>query len=417
MSDLILQEHQDNKKFARKFFKGLYKINESLNKKDVNYTVNLLDDVFLNKNLFKNWINKFSYNKLEIYNENNPDLFKKQLTLIVKFLMIFKKLELITDNNLDFIKTVLDNIELFNIILFSNHNEFTHIIKNCSNYIKNKPVENNKTDDVFSQNNDFEKNKNTLELNDTTKNCGDNLNSKICNEKDDDDEICSKCNSLLRKCKCEELSNTVNNNTTDFNKNQIPKKEKNDLNQNKKSKIDVTQENNNFNKIEVDDFQNVHQCENFDSSHLEDLKSENTSENVNETVDKKRKKYSKKNKDEILKNTVNNIINNRIKNEELYKNLYKFNRDNIKLFSNIYDKYKISKQIDDTEFDEIWINFDKNKSRFLKICKVYYEIFNTPSLFNSKLLFLPYCFNEMAANEDTLFLFKIKIDEHLKLNN
>ena len=92
--------------------------------------------------------------------------------------------------------------------------------------------------------------------------------------------------------------------------------------------------------------------------------------------------------------------------------MYEFNRNNIKLFSNIYKKYKINSIIDDSEFEEICKNFDKNKYRFLKICKIYHFISEDSQILNSKLLFLPYCFNEMSAKED-LFLFKMNIIEYL----
>lgn len=122
MSDLyLLQEKQnsDNKIYFN-FKKQINTINSLLTDKSSDYTVNLLERQFLNKGIFKEWINNFSYNKLQVYNEADPDLFETNLNMVIKILLFFRNLNLINENNTEFIKSLIDNIELFNRCLFVN---------------------------------------------------------------------------------------------------------------------------------------------------------------------------------------------------------------------------------------------------------------------------------------------------------
>lgn len=353
---LDLQKKQtENDKICTNFIKQINIIENIIKNKNDIFTVKVLEKQFLNTGIFKNWLDNFSYEKLCVFNQKGEHLFKIQLTFVIKVLFFFRYINLINENNLELINTIIENSEVFSRILYTDYEDFGNIIENCINYINKK-----ETVSIFNyfsnSDNNISENKNTVEIN-----------------------------------------NSVNiNNKSDY-------------------KINLSDNNNNNDDKSSDSKNTVDNGISENSSPGEILETENINiKNVNE---KKRKKYSKKDKGEKIKNTVHNIINNRIKNEELYNSLYKFNRNNIKLFSDIYDKYKVSKIIDDTEFNNIRLNFDKNPSRFLKICKIYYNIFHTPTLFDSKLLFLPYCFNEMSASEECLFLFKTSIEKHLKMNN
>lgn len=356
MSDLyLLQKKQDSdNNIYYTFKKQLNTINDLSLNKDSEFTIKLLEKQFLNTGIFKEWINNFSYNKLQIYNETDPDLFETQLNTVIKLLLFFRHLNLLNKNNTEFIKKLLNNVELFTRCIFIN-SEYDSVVNNCSKYI-------NKNKDLSVLNNFINLKENTVEDKNTVNNNSVNINSEIKNTVQNENvsnEDFLKNTEDVKSCKILDNLEISENKSTVENKNEIPK--------------------------------------------------------VTEKTKKspKRNKYKKTDKLEAVKKTVNNIINYKIKNTELYIQAYNFNRSNIKLFSNIYSKFKIEYTLDDTEFNNIYINFDKNKNRFLRICKFYYEISKEEQLINSNLLFLPYCFNEISIKDDCINLFKQLIIEFI----
>lgn len=362
---------QDRKKFTDTYEKQFNIMNEYIIKQSPIDGVNFLEKQFNNKNLLHNWLVK--YNR-DVYDKKEKRLFEVECNTVCAFLLFFRKLNLIEDSNIHFIETVIDNIELFITNISCNDlRESQNITKTCGSYIRL-----NKIESIIKETDKSHILENTIKKETVLENTDDEIpNSfKFLNKKVNDSII--KETVISKK---DDLENTVQD--------------------------EISQNENISENTEI--------LENSNPVILESTDLQNTVNNKNENDKniKKRKKYSKKNKTDEVNKTVHNIVNYNIKNKELFDNSYKFNRSNIELFSDIYKKYKIDTVIDESEFNNIYRGFDKNKNRFLKICKIYYEIYNDKTLFNSKLLFLPYCFNEISIKDDCIILFKELIIEFL----
>ena len=356
---------KEREKFTDTYTKQFNIMNEYIIKQNTIDGVNFLEKQFHNKDLLHNWLIKYNRN---ISNKSETNIFNIECNAVCGLLLFFRKLNLINDNNIHFIETVIDNIELYiKNIACNDFDESQNITKVCQSYIQLNKI------------------------------------NSIIKETDK--------SSILEKNTVDEIPNSfkfLNKNVKDSIKNESVNSIKSES---KNTVQDEIFQNENILK-------NTEILENLEKSNpviseISDLKNtvDNKKENIKNTI--KRKKYSKKDKTDEVKKTVNNIINFNIKNKELYKQSHNFNRTNIELFSNIYKKYKIETEIHDDEFNNIYINFDKNKNRFLKICKIYYEIYNEKILYNSELLFLPYCFNDISIKDDSINLFKELIIEFL----
>lgn len=365
----------DRRKFTDTYGKQFNIMNEYIIKQNTIDGVNFLEKQFNNKNLLHNWLVKYNRN---VYDKKEKRLFEVECNTVCALLLFFRKLNLIEDSNIHFIETVIDNIELYITNISCNDlRESQNITKSCESYIRLNKIESIIKETDKSHNVVNTVLKETI-LNNTTEavNSDDKIpdSFKFLNRNQNNSINKESVNSIET-----ELQNTVDNN-------KIENISKNDKNLEKLNTV----------VSESTDLQNT----------VNDKKEI-------EKIIKKRKKYSKKNKTDEIKKTVHNIVNYNIKNKEIFDKSYKFNRNNIELFSTIYKKYKIDTVIDETEFDNIYKSFDKNKNRFLKICKFYYEIYNEKILFDSKLLFLPYCFNEISIKDDCIILFKELIIEFL----
>lgn len=381
----------------KKNVKLLSIINDALNNQNYNYTVKLLEKQFNNKKLFSNFLNNYDIVKTEV-NRDGYSLYNMEIIVAVKLLLYFKTLNLINDKNVELIETVLNNLSLFIRFVFTSidSKEYSNITNNCKEYIH--------SNFIINLNKKTDPQKNTVE------NISDKQeNTEYMNAKNDN-----------RNENPVDLKNPVINKNTDNKCNNSDIKIKTDIIESSEESNDVDLENT------VEDNEEIINHENTDFNNNSDilkntvetkkpLIDENTPKSKSENTPK-RNRYKKTDKIEKIKNTVNNIINYNIKNKEIYEQTYRFNRSNIILFSNIYKQYKIDCILDNTEFENIYKSFDKNKNRFLKICKIYYEIYNEERLFNSKLLFLPYCFNEISIKDKYVNLLKTQIIEFLNNN-
>lgn len=372
-------------------------INTVIENKTDKESINIIEKQFFRKGLLNDW--------LEFYNEylfeKDDSFFKKQLINVIKFLILFKNLKLLRSDSSEetvlFIKKFICNIELFDIIFNRSYN-MDNIVDKCDSYMNNG---------VFLDIIEMKKNNPTV-ISNTVDICKDNETDteNTVNEESDNDEP-------VNDPKWELLKQIVKNNPLPYldPDSELTEEEKNDgANFNwgttmnvKENTVDKNTENDKYN--------------NYDTKlGEEEIKEDNS--NLQNTVHKKdqrtkRKKYNKSDKYKTVLKVTDNIINNRINNKDLYKKIYEFNRNNIQLYSDIYHKYKVDCILDEKEFTDIYINFDKNKNRFLKICKIYYFISKEKKLLESNLLFLPYCFNEISIKDDCISLFRDKIIEYL----
>lgn len=378
----------------REKFTDTYKIqfnimNEYIIKKETVDGVNFLEKQFNNKDLLHKWLVK--YNR-KVNSEKENHLFTVECNAVCGLLLFFRKLNLIEDNNVHFIQTVIDNIEMYiKNIACTDFSEVQNITKVCKSYIQL-----NKINSIIKETDKSSiLEKNTVdEIPNSFKFLNKNVKDSIKNE---------SVNSIKSESKNTVQDINITENIESCNS-------YNNIKTGKSLNTDLE------NTVHDNKFENISkntEKSNPVISEISDLKNtvDNKKENIKNTI--KRKKYSKKDKIDNVKKTVNNIINFNIKNKELYEQSHIFNRTNIELFSNIYKKYKIETEIHDDEFNNIYINFDKNKNRFLKICKIYYEIYNEKILYNSELLFLPYCFNDISIKDDSINLFKELIIEFL----
>lgn len=368
MTDLnyLQDKHDIDTKINCNLINQIERINNYLENKDDKYTLKLLEKQFLNTGFFRDWLSSYSYNKLQIINEECDGLFDTELETIIKLLLFFRHFNLINEDNNSFIKTIIDNIHLY-IRFMCADTENNNIINNCSKYIIN-----NKESCILNNIIKLSENKNTVQN-----------------------------KSVIENPKNPKLENTDTKNIV------CNKISKNTINIDNNSKIIDSEKNIDSIKIENKNDNLKIQSQN-----------KNIKNNTNSEDTKKRKDYKKNNRIDIINKTVNNISSYKIKNKDIYKQLYEFNRCNIKLFSDIYIKYKVEGILSDDEFNTLYTNFDKNKNRFLKICKIYYLISKENKLINSDLLFFPYSFNEISIKDNYLELFKdsiIKyIDSHKK---
>ena len=362
-------------------------INNTLEDRDYKYTYKLLEKQFGNNKILYNWLNRYDKGKLAL--EDDDTIFGMEICTVIKILLFFKTLNLLNDNNIELIESVIENVEVF-IQIFNNSfleklDKYDNIIDNCKDYILFNHVAgiiDNKIDSI----------KNTVGIDNSIKS---DLKNTVQIKKLENENI------YKDKLEITDSRNTVDNKSKNIDS---------DLSNIKI--IDISKKTGFKNTVEINSINN--KSENTVNNNNIDLQNTVDDKNENkETVKKRRNKYNKTNKLEIVKKTVNNIISYKINNTELYEQIYKFNRSNINLFSNIYVKYKINPVIDETEFNNIYINFDKNKNRFLKICKIYYEISKEDQLINSNLLFLPYCFNDISIKDDCINRFKVSIIEFL----
>lgn len=346
-------------------------INTVIENKTDKESINIIEKQFFRKGLLNDWLDFYN----EYLFEKDDSFFKKQLINVIKFLILFKNLKLLRSDSSEetvfFIKKFICNIELFDVIFNSSYN-MDNIVNKCNSYMSNGVF----LDIVEMENNNQTDYKNTVDICKNTEN----------NESDNDEPV--------NDPKWDTLKQIVKNNplpflNSDSEITEESKKEDTVFNKNKRSVINTE---NNDSKENISNLQNT----------------------VHKNEEKpKRKKYNKTDKYKTVLKVTDNIINNRINNKDLYKKIYEFNRNNIQLYSDIYQKYKVDCILDEKEFTDICINFDKNKNRFLKICKIYYFISKEKKLLESNLLFLPYCFNEISIKDESISLFKDKIIEYL----
>jgi len=343
-------------------------INTVIENKTDKESINIIENQFFRKGLLNYWLDFYN----EYLFEKDDSFFKKQLINVIKFLILFKNLKLLRSDSSEetvfFIKKFICNIELFDVIFNSSYN-IDNIVDKCNSYMSNG---------VFLDIVEMEKNNQT-----DYKNTVD-----ICKNKKPDTP-----NTYYKNTEDNESDNVKNNPlpflSPDSEITEESKKEDTVFNKNKESVINTE---NNDSKENRRNLQNT----------------------VHKNEEKpKRKKYNKTDKYKTVLKVTDHIINNRINNKDLYKKIYEFNRNNIQLYSDIYQKYKVDCILEEKEFTDICINFDKNKNRFLKICKIYYFISKEKKLLESNLLFLPYCFNEISIKDESISLFKDKIIEYL----
>lgn len=80
--------------------------------------------------------------------------------------------------------------------------------------------------------------------------------------------------------------------------------------------------------------------------------------------------------------------------EDIYNQLIVENRQVIKTFSIIHQKY-IENKINNKFINEIFKLYDTNKARFVKNIEIFHKIYNEKELYNSNYLFLKFTFNNI----------------------
>jgi hypothetical protein len=141
----------------------------------------------------------------------------------------------------------------------------------------------------------------------------------------------------------------------------------------------------------------------------------NESQNTEPKKNKKINKY-------IFENVLNEIINKlkknnncKNKNTEIFKDIYNNNRNTIKLYHDLYQKY-LDKELTDSELNEYGRLCDINKSRRNKLLKTYSLIYKNSVLYNSFVIFPYYTFEKVHVDDINLLIEKIKIDEIENVN-
>lgn len=108
---------------------------------------------------------------------------------------------------------------------------------------------------------------------------------------------------------------------------------------------------------------------------------------------KKRGKYNKVSDEKKISDTIKKIKNfikkNMIKDVDIVDKIYLNNRETIKLYSEIYEKYEIKKEIDKNDIHKIQeiYNLDKHINRFINIMSIFYKISKNTQIMNSNLIF------------------------------
>lgn len=248
-----------------------------------------------------------------------------------------------------------------------------------------------------------------------------NLENKIENEKkDDDDEICQKCDKLIRKCICIPISN----------KNKCNKCNQLDCVCNMYGNCEICDK-----RISIYDFCNFNekkgcqvcflqykkdeekikstQRENVNISDLENTSKLNENKNNNEVNNEKKKRKSKKESNQL--DEVNKVVNKIKKHykklyndKDIYNQMINENRQTIKTLSVIYQKY-IKKEINEDFIDNIYKLYDTSKSRFIKNIEIFDKIYNKEKqLYNSDYLFLRFTFNNITKESIDLLIDTLK---------
>lgn len=203
-------------------------------------------------------------------------------------------------------------------------------------------------------------------------------------------------NSIIEENNKEFLANLILDNNINIEKLNLNDKN-NDLSLdaiNEEKKVDENtsklNDDNNINKL-------CSKCNKINKNCICSIDSNSSSKNESEKIEKKRKTKKETNQEDEI-----NIVLDKIKkhykkiynDEDIYNQLIIENRQVIKTFSIIHQKY-IENKINDKFIDEIFKLYDTNKARFIKNTEIFYKIYNEKELYNSNYLFLKFTFNNV----------------------
>jgi bacterioferritin (cytochrome b1) len=83
--NFLQAKHDVDTKINYNLINQIERINNYLENKNDEYTLKLLEKQFLNTEFFKDWLNSYSYNKLQIINEECDELFGSELETIKSY--------------------------------------------------------------------------------------------------------------------------------------------------------------------------------------------------------------------------------------------------------------------------------------------------------------------------------------------